>query len=502
MLINADDDAQKLSSAELPDYDGAQAKLDGLNEDSSAEEFFDAYSDSIIVQSEQAELLELAADISVADYLESIEYGDGTLYDFFTRTTSEVTADITSLYPMVAALSEGQRAGVEFISLRELVMIGNRETEYSDKALEDLETTSVFEGVDRRIYQKGGVALTSDALRNRALARAQNRAERDWLTTKTIVIYAITGASLLGFLATIPFGVRVLNAKMKLNALTSAYNKAMKMNMTDMIKELKAKNYTESFDPQNMLTMKRYNAKMAMERQQDVVNGFSASTRAAAWMSVGFAAATFIMSGVSAYVSWRDMKDFYKVDYTPIPHFMVDEKSITYYNERGEKLVKQNQAAYYEAVTCNRSESAKTYKALGSCADLNGDVGQQWLALYACRDYEEMQPILADSFKVVVGSSDIPAGYDNTGIHMFGSDSAFNLNNKMYDWNQSAKSVFVYFKIDETAPLGGASTSGSAFSAGTAAIIGICGVGLGALVTAVCMTAVNKRKSKKATAAV
>ena len=215
-------------------------------------------------------------------------------------------------------------------------------------------------------------------------------------------------------------------------------------------------------------------------------------------MSVGFAAVTGIMSAVSAYMTWQDLKDHYKVDFSPIPHYMVDETSITYYNERGEKLVKENHAAYYDAVTCNRKESDRNFEALGNCADLNGDVGQQWLALYACKDYKEMQPILADSFRVVVGSSEIPAGYDNRGIHMFGSDSAFNLNSKLYDWNQSARSVFVYFKVDETAPLGDASTSGSAFSAGIVAVFGVCGVGLGALVTALAMTAVNKRKAKRA----
>ena len=112
-----------------------------------------------------------------------------------------------------------------------------------------------------------------------------------------------------------------------------------------------------------------------------------------------------------------------------------------------------------------------------------------------------MQPILADSFRVVVGSSELPASYDNTGVHMFGSESAFNLNSRLYDWNQSAKSVFVYFKVDETAPVGEAATSASSFSAGRVAVAAICGLAAGALVTAVAMTAINKKKGKKATAA-
>ena len=56
-------------------------------------------------------------------------------------------------------------------------------------------------------------------------------------------------------------------------------------------------------------------------------------------------------------------------------------------------------------MTCNRSTSADTWNALGDCADLNGDAGQQWVALYACRNNEVMQPILADSLKAVRESS-------------------------------------------------------------------------------------------------
>ena len=120
-------------------------------------------------------------------------------------------------------------------------------------------------------------------------------------------------------------------------------------------------------------------------------------------------------------------------------------------------------------------------------------MGQQWVALYACRDNKVEQPILADSLKAVTGSSEIPAGYE-TGIHMFGSDSAFNLNNRMYDWNQSAKSIYVYFQVDKTAPVQEASTAGSAFSGGWIALAAVAGMGLGALVTGVSMKTVRRKK--------
>ena len=79
-------------------------------------------------------------------------------------------------------------------------------------------------------------------------------------------------------------------------------------------------------------------------------------------------------------------------------------KDITAFNSRGEKIVIKNQAAYYRAVTCNRNDKDEFYNTLGDIADLNGDVGQQWLAMYCAKNDAEA-PILADSLKVVAGNS-------------------------------------------------------------------------------------------------
>ena len=183
------------------------------------------------------------------------------------------------------------------------------------------------------------------------------------------------------------------------------------------------------------------------------------------------------------------MKAYYNVEFSPIPHYMVDEKDIIGYNAKGEKIMLKNQTAYYKAVESNRTESAEFYKVLGNRADMNGDVGRQWLALYSVKK-ELMDPILASSLTVVVGKADVPAGY-TTGIHMFGSDAAFNLNSSLYDWNNDAPSVYVYFQTDDTA----ANTTGSVFTGGTLALAGGAGIALGAIVTALAIKI--KRKSDK-----
>ena len=209
-------------------------------------------------------------------------------------------------------------------------------------------------------------------------------------------------------------------------------------------------------------------------------------------LTISLAVIAVVVFAVGIYLDQKAAEEFYKTKFTPIPRYMVDAKNIIGYNSKGETIVLKNQAAYYKAVECNRKETDAKYKEIGTLADLNGDVGSQWLALYAAKNEAE-SPILADSLKVVVGSIDVPVGYE-TGIHMFGERAAFNLNNKLYCWNQKAKSVMVYYKVDKTA----ATAAGSSFSGGTLALAGGGGLLLGAAITALTMKAAGKRKENAA----
>ena len=187
------------------------------------------------------------------------------------------------------------------------------------------------------------------------------------------------------------------------------------------------------------------------------------------------------------------MKEYYNVAFTPMPRYIIDEKDLIGYNSKGEKIVLKNQSAYYKLVDCNRTQADEMYKVLGTGSDMNGDVGQQWLALYAVKN-EAMEPILASSLVAKVFEEDeeikLPDGY-TAGIHMFGSDAAFNLNNSYYDWNNEAPATYVYFKTDDSV----ASTSGANFTTGTLALSGSVGIALGAVITALVLKA--KRKPEK-----
>ncbi|MBQ7745181.1 MAG: hypothetical protein IJT85_06375, partial [Ruminococcus sp.] len=105
------------------------------------------------------------------------------------------------------------------------------------------------------------------------------------------------------------------------------------------------------------------------------------------------------------------MKAYYKVNFVPIPKYIVDRADITAKNAKGQEIMIKNQTAYYKAVLCNRTAGSsdvekKNYEILKDRNDLNGDVGQQWLSLYSVK-YENGMPILADSLKLKMGNGDM-----------------------------------------------------------------------------------------------
>ena len=180
----------------------------------------------------------------------------------------------------------------------------------------------------------------------------------------------------------------------------------------------------------------------------------SARGSTALWkgLSIAFSVITLALLAFSIYSTFKDMMAYYHVDLTPIPKFMVEETDITAYNDKGERIVLNNQTAYYRVVTCNRKDGSSqrekdAFSILGDRADLNGDVGRQWLALYAVK-YREGEPILANSLKYVNGNL---SGDYATGIHEFGSKVPMNLNKKMYLFADDPPAIYVCFnKADHT----------------------------------------------------
>ena len=509
-LDNYEETLATLEAEQKKDYTEQAAFLENYDPQAASDEEIERYGEySTAINHHTETIANCEADIFCHDYLESIDYEDGTMLDFFTRDYEEAADEIELLYPLVASLSAGQRAGLEFVTLQDLVMIGATDIEgYKSAKFDEMESVSIYLGVDRQIYQKGGVALTSDVLRQKAVdEQTPEQSVALHILAGVFAAFAITSVGVLAYSAS------VRNTTLK--AITQ-YNKTIS-NIKDTIKthnlsirgmhvhwegRIGYQTADEFLDQYGAVITKHKNAveeatnALSKAENPEYLARLEARSSSCSKMMVGAAVFTVVMVGLSAlmvYLDYQQMKEYYKVDFTPIPHYMVEEKDIIGYNKKGEKIMLKNQSAYYKAVDCNRNENDEMYKNLGTCADMNGDVGKQWLALYSVKK-ELMEPILASSLKAVVGSTDIPAGYE-TGIHMFGTEAAFNLNSSLYDWNNSAPSVYVYYKTDDTT----VSTTGSTFTAGTLALTGGAGIAVGAVITALAMKA--KRKPEQTVSA-
>ncbi len=487
-LASCDDMLEIIENYDDDEIQKAFDDFKGITEDMEAEEAADIVLRYGEAQAKVAEYNMASELIMIHEYLATVEYNGGTLLDFFSRSAQEAEESITELYPIAAVLTAGQRAGLEFLSLRELCSIAlTDEQGYSEMEFTEFEQVSIYDSVDRGIYEKGGVALTNDALRKDVMAET----EKEMLSKLSVTMMLLSSLAAAGVVASVGSIIASHISQAVYNSRANDFRIGKEIHVSsDDFAPFEDNNYERIFDDPKLVkhieeggTIESYGR--ALHAKEAAYNSVCAK------LAIGLTVALIVLSAVTTYLAWNDMKAYYNVEFTPVPHYMVDEKDIVGYNAKGEKIMLKNQSAYYKAVDCNRTESDEMYNSLGTCADLNGDVGKQWLALYAVKN-EVMEPILAGSLTAVVNSADIPAGY-TTGIHMFGSDAAFNLNNNLYDWNNDAPSVYVYFKTDDTA----ASATGANFTVGSLALSGGAGIVFGAAFTALSMNTIKKKKESK-----
>ncbi len=486
------------------DFSEQEDIIDNYDIENATDEQTEAFAKAMAEINADTELTSNAyADVVCREYLESVKCDDGTLLDYFTRSSKEIEEDITFLYPLVAALTEGQRAGLEFTTLQEMVIIAaTDEKGYRDSSFDDFEEISIYENVDRGIYEKGGVGLTSDAYRQNAMQTVVENNSSS-LSLWTFASIGLTAASVLAFGITAgvkistssaikTYNANVSNLQAQLKTLSPKL-KGMKIQIEETV--LKGRDATPF---QNRLAditvqIRQVESEIKAAENPQYLSRLQARSAMCNKLMVGIGIAMIILIGVTTYLTYQDMVNRYKVDFTPIPRYMVDEDDITAYNAKGEKVVIKNQAAYYKAAICSRT-GGDYYGTVGNIGDLNGYVGKQWLALYTERN-EAKDPVLADSLKFT-SSAEIPAGY-TLGIHSFGTDAAENLNNTLYVWESTAPAAYVYFKTDEPAS---ASAAGSNFTAGSVAVVGAAGLALGALAAALCMKVSKKKKGNKESA--
>ena len=482
-IDNYDDNKKEMDELLAKDLSAEKAIIDGYKAETATDEQTQAYYDALgEVNAVSKRVVALSDDIATVEHLSSVEYKEGTLADFFSQEYADVENNLTSVYPLVASLTAGQRAGLEFVTLSDLVLIAVTDSKgYGNTRLEDVVEGSIYDGVEREIYQKGGVALTSEALR--AHAAEEVAASEGKISLLTFVMYGVTAAAAVATGAT--FAYKWISEAIFWNGSRNLEKAIVekKKSIAQAKLDKAADAVIKDLETKDAVLRRDYRIKYGLEAT-DKLDSRSAM---AFKLGIGFSVALLVLSAASLYLTYRDLVNYYNVDYSPIPKYMVDEKDITAYNAKGEKIVVKNQAAYYNAVETNRSSGDEWFDILGTSADLNGTVGQQWLALYAAKN-ANMSPIIASSLKAVVGSDKVPSDY-TLGVHMFGSDAVYNLNNTQFVWNNEAPSVFVYFNVDAN---NNPSTTGSSFSAGYLVLTGVIGLVIG--IAAMASVVVLKKK--------
>ena len=496
-----DDNVNEVANSELTVSEELTKKLENIdNDDTMTKDQAKAVGEALKNTTSAIEIMMKAADAAVIDYLDSTEYENGSLLEFFDRDRSEVSGDeIRQLYPIAAALSPGQIAGLDFLTISDLFgMAMINENGVDTKAIDDLSTVSAYEDVDREIYKPGGVALTDAALRSEK-AKGDKESEKDFkLSNDTIYWWIGTGVAFAGVVTSfVTMAVKRSDLKRTLGNIafdSDIYNKTVKT--ARILEDIDMDKATAEWEQAEELW------KSTRELADDAAS-FTRSSRIALYLGIGFTVVFALLAAWSIYSTVTEMLEYYKVTFVAIPKYMVERADITDTVDGKEVMIK-NETAYYKVVTCNRkpgsSETEQTnYRILGDASDLNGDVGKQWLALYSVK-YKYGKPILADSFKVVKGNSDLPDGYE-IGIHRFGQGAAFNLTSKSFCYNDKPNGTYVYFKNakDTVAVLTGEekASSGSLFSAGSLAIGGGIGILLGGGIAALIMTAAAKKKKSE-----
>ncbi len=420
-----------------------------------------------------------------------------TLYDFLNPENwkLDITADVKNFVPLAAALSDGQRAALDFLGLTTLLKLGMNseaalkadfptvDSVYKSQDGTEMESISIYSGINRAIFRKG-VALTSKAEMQKSLGN--NPYSEVWDEDGIVAIVSYVGIG-LGTITAITGAV--------------VYS-VMRSQLLSLVNETFGRNYKSIKDLDHLMSGKTWaygdDSAFAVGRSRLAIGK---------WIA-GIGGAMMILSaallGVQIYQN-------YHRDFSVIPKMIVDEKDIVTYttDEKGNQVQNINfdSFAYYEVAKCNRQEIGIHTNAqsgvsdyaewgCGDAADINADVGREWLALYVNRAGEKGQPILASTFVIQKGKkgSEAPANHDGA-LHLFGYSNAMKLDDTAYSYRDDNDGLYLFWQTDPTAYV---KATASAFNGGTLALAGIGGLALGILGTTLVMLPKRKKKEEEA----
>ena len=435
--------------------------------------------------------------------LKQIPYGKKTLFDLFQLNRAAFKNDITRLYPIAAALTEGQKALLQYVSFGDLAEIAisrmeARKTGTNNlekmKAFEEMTNCSLYIGVDRAMFNKGA-AMTS-------------RATSDFQQTGSLVgldlAFRISRGITIGLFAiTLLYYPTVWVNRAhyyvlcdRLQNLAGQYADPKMVNYVKNQFNLPEEQYLEAIENLDDSEMNSVTESLAYETEgyEKAYNKLNAERNAAEKVydsSLRKARVMLVLSVVMLIVSTTlyiiKQRKEHNQKQLAIPTVIVDrdvESDITGY-------------LAYSAVLWNRNRNDDSGR--DNRADINGDAARQWLALYTTKDKAAGDPILADSIVIRTGldKGNKAPGNDYVPLSLFGRENAQNLVDENYSFHDKVKGIWMWYrKGKETKGMTDDTLTGSNISNGGVPpiLIGSVGAGVGFLLGLLCMYFYRRRK--------
>ena len=451
--------------------------LDTMDE-AQIKEFFESNTDNDEVQT-------FAETYQLTSVLARYSYEEKSLFDYFEQPVDTFNGDgIRKLYPLAASLSQGQISGVDqAVSLFTLIVNALGASAFNDyqsgetkeildkmdsegksevaeckenvektlTAWQDEEPISIYEGVDREVFD-GGVAVTSTA---------HSFSNGDGLTWADALVNGWVGKSVAAgfavgsvlFMAGAIYVSRNIKEIKEVIAFDYYTNKQRSLAYEDGIEgylvDVGAKNEknvtkwgkTEISPEKDFMDYTAnekndiFNKAMSDQYQNEKLVSYYTFARK---LKIGLTIACIVLAVTDIVTTSIALYKYYNREHLPIPAHMVDLS----YNDKGETSF-----VNYKSVPDQK----------GECGDVNGGGGKQWLALYQTHDVDAGNPILApengEEFKLIVqyGSADGPKTENYTPLHLFGSPNTpqnltFADGESGWSYNDGKKGTYVFFR--------------------------------------------------------
>ena len=486
---------------------------------------------------------------AIADRMRAITYLDGkTLYDFCMEYSIDKN-DYTSIYPLAAALNEGQVAMTKVYHYYDVVRysMSDYPEEVIDQEISELEKTykdeplNVFLGVDRDIYDQT-FALTTAAYRADAYTDSNSLTDalfgsETWRdTTKQLAMGALgVGLSVWAIVRTAKggFGVPAQEAAaMAKNAVKKAEDKAYKLaeelstetmeswgqtyndivenlytgysmfddkylvenwdalDFGDKINEVKAilaDKYGILASNDEVDAIREISNEYVTKMQNEFKSGLSSAKRSVGLSVYGGRIFTGLLYLAGAASLAYSAYSLYKQIHD---HYHPNYDEIPMAMVDLVKTVDGDRYIKYDVVLDAKLKDGEYH-----AADLNAFEGERWNALYYTKNSEAGMPLLAD-FEISNSNNSADKGYSP--VHRFGEVVCYDLNK--YNFSSKSDTIFVSIRQSENIKSDYADVPdivGAIIGEGFWALAGCLGVVIGAGGTILTNNFLTKKKSGK-----